>query len=74
VGQFFVPDGKRIKSFSKDYPEFCKDMDLNRWTERRMFYVLLGSAGGEEEARRIGRRWLDKGASCSEPESIADLR
>jgi len=74
VGQFFVPDGKRIKSFAKDYPEFCKDMDLNRWTERRVFCVLLGSARDVDEARRIGRKWLDKGASCVKPESIADLR
>ena len=32
VGQFFVPEGKRIKSFWKDYPEYCKDMEFNRWT------------------------------------------
>jgi len=74
VGQFFVPDGKRIKSFSKDYPEFCKDMELNRWTERRVFCVLLGAARDEKEMRRIGRKWLDKGASCAEPESITSLR
>ena len=74
VGQFFVPDGKRIKSFAKDYPELCNDMVLNRWTERRVFCVLLGSAHDAEEARRIGRKWLDKGVSCAKPESIADLR
>ena len=73
VGQFFVPDGKRIKSFWKDYSGYCKDMDFNRWTARRVFYVLLGSARDWDEVRRIGRSWLDKGKECARPESIADL-
>jgi hypothetical protein len=74
VGQFFVPKGKRIKSFSPDYFDLCKDMELNRWTERRVFHVLLGSADSVDEVKRIGRKWLDKGASCAKPESIAGLR
>jgi hypothetical protein len=74
VGQFFVPDGRRIGLFSRDYPEFCKDMNLNRWTERRVFYVLLGAAGEWTEVRRIGRAWLDKGPACAQPDAIADLR
>jgi len=71
VGQFFVPKGKRIKSFSPDYFDLCKDMELNRWTEGRVFSVLLGSADGYDEIRHIGRKWLDKGATL---ESIAGLR
>jgi hypothetical protein len=74
IGQFFVPDGKRIRSFAGDYPEFCKDMDLNRWTARRVYYVLLGSAKDWDEIRRIGRKWLDQGPACARPESIANLR
>ena len=74
MGQFFVPEGKRIKSFAQDYPVFCRDMELNRWTERRMFYVLLGAARDWEDIRRVGRAWLDKGAACTEPDSIAGLR
>ena len=74
VGQFFVPDGKRIRSFAKDYPETCKDMELNRWTERRVFYVLLGTARNWDDIRRIGRGWLDQGAGCARPESISKLR
>ena len=73
IGHFFVPEGKRIKSFWQDYSEFCKDMDLNQWTARRVFYVLLGAASDWDEVRRIGKNWLDKGADCSRPESIADL-
>ena len=74
VGQFFVPDGKRYQSFVTDHTEYSKDMELNRWTARRVFYVMLGTAGNWGEVRRIGRSWLDKGAACARPESIADLR
>ena len=74
VGQHFVPEGKWIESFVKDYPEYCKDMELNRWTTSRVFYVLLGAARQWDEVRRIGRSWLDKGKACARPESIADLK
>ncbi len=74
IGQFFVPDGKRIKSFGEDYPKYCKDMGLNRWTARRVFYVLLGAARDWDDLRRIGRSWLDKGTGCARPESIANLK
>jgi len=74
VGQFFVPAGKRIRSFATDYPEMCKDMELNRWTERRAFGVLLGAARDWSEIRRIGRKWLDQGTRCIQPESLAGLR
>jgi hypothetical protein len=74
VGQFFVPEGKRLKSFVKDYPEFCKDMELNRWSENQIFYVLLGSATDWKEIHRIGREWLDQGAECARPESIAGIK
>jgi len=74
IGQFFVPEGKRIKSFAKDYPELCQDMDFNRWTERRVYYVLLGAAQNWNDIRRLGRSWLDQGAACARPESIASLK
>ncbi len=74
IGQFFVPPGKRLKSFGTDYPEFCKDMETNRWTERRLFAVLLGAAKDEAEVGRVGRAWLEQGSRCMRPESIARLR
>ena len=74
VGQFFVPDGKRYASFVRDYTEYSKDMDLNRWTARGVFYVLLGTASDWDDVRRIGRAWLDKGRECARPESIANLK
>jgi len=74
IGQFFVPDGKRIRSFGQDYPRFCQDMELNRWTARRVFYVLLGAARHWDDIRRIGRAWLDKRRDCANTKSIADLK
>jgi hypothetical protein len=74
VGQFFVPEGKRIKTFWEDYSGYCNDRKLNRWTSRRVFYVLLGGARGWEDVRRIGRAWLDKDKECARPESLADLK
>jgi len=74
IGHFFVPDGKQIQTFATDYPAFCKDMDLNRWTAQRVFYVLLGAARDWDDLRHIGRRWLDQGADCALPKSIAGLR
>ena len=74
IGQFFVPDGKPLTSFWRDYSSYCKDMDFNRWTERHVFYVLLGSARDLNSIRRIGRSWLDQGSGCARPESIANLK
>ena len=74
IGQFFVPEGKRIKSFWRDYSEYCKDMELNRWTEGRIFYVLLGAALTWGDIRRIGRTWLEKGSDCALPASITGLK
>ena len=74
IGQFFVPEGKRYTSFVKDYFGNGRDMELNHWTEKGVFYVLLGSAQDWDEIRRIGKSWLDKGKSCAKPESISDLR
>jgi hypothetical protein len=68
IGQFFVPEGKRIKSFWRDYSEYCKDMELN-WTARPMYC----SAAPTDVVRRIGRAWLDKepNARCG---NIAGLK
>lgn len=74
VGQFFVPAGRRIRSFWADYSAYCQDMELNRWTERRRFGVLLGTATDWQEIRQLGRRWLAQGPACVSPEHIADLR
>jgi hypothetical protein len=73
VGQFFVPEGKRMRSFRQDYPEYVKDMALNRWTAKHVYYVLLGSAKDWNVVRRFGKSWLDQGPNCARPASIADI-
>ena len=74
IGHFLVPDRRRIRTFWKDYSELCKDMEYNCWTEKRVFYVLLGAARDWDEVRRIARRWLDQGPACARPETIGNLR
>ncbi len=74
VGHHFVPDGKRIKSFSADYSLYCQDMELNRWNERRTFHVLLGTAGDWDDIQRISHGWLNQGEACTRPDSVAGLR
>ena len=74
IGQFLLQDDRQLVSFWRDYSESCNDMVLNRWTERHVFYVLLGSADDWGTIRRIGKAWLDQGAGCARPESIANLK
>ncbi len=74
IGQFFVPPGQRIRDFGRDYPVTCQDMELNRWTERRRFGVLLGTARNRSEVRRLGRAWLDQGNACMHYASLARIR
>jgi hypothetical protein len=73
IGQFFVPEGKRYTSFVGDYFGYSRNMELNHWMARGVFYVLLGTARDWDDIRRIGRSWLEKGKHCAKPESIADL-
>ena len=70
IGQFFVPEGKPYTSFVDDYFGNSQDMELNRWTARRVFYVLIGTARDWNDIRRIGRNWLDKGATSPSPRAL----
>jgi len=74
IGQFFVPEDKPYTSFVDDYFGNARDMELNHWTQRGVFYVLIGAARDWDDIRRIGRSWLDQGQQCAKPESIADLK
>lgn len=69
---YFV--GQPVKDANTDYWAYCKDMELNKWTESRVFYTLTGVAEDYETIRAIGRRWLDKGARCASPDSVTDLQ
>ncbi|HWR15011.1 MAG TPA: hypothetical protein VN577_09290 [Terriglobales bacterium] len=56
-----------------DFLKTLQNMDLNRWTERHVYYTLTGVARDDASVRKIARRWLDKGKECANPASVADL-
>ncbi len=62
-----------LKDAAKDYKREVNDMDLNRWTERHVYYTLTGAARDMESIRKLARRWLEQGHGCARPESIAAL-
>jgi hypothetical protein len=64
---------KPLGSYDPDYINTTKDMEHNKWTERHVFYQLLGASKDLESIRRVARQWLDKGKQCAAAESIADL-
>ena len=65
---------KLLGSYDPDYINITKDMEHNQWTERHVFYQLLGVGKDCESIRRLARQWLDQGEKCAAAESIADLR
>jgi hypothetical protein len=73
-GQFshYIVD-QPIRDAKVDFPKAVTNMELNRWTERHVFYTLTGVARDEATVRSIARRWLDKGSECANPVSVADL-
>ena len=62
-----------IKNAKQDFPAEARDMELNQWTERHVYYTLTGVSWDLESIRRLARLWLDKGNDCARPESIANL-
>jgi hypothetical protein len=62
-----------IRNAKTDFPKALANMDLNRWTERHVFYTLMGATRDVDSVRRIAKRWLDKGRDCANPASVADL-
>lgn len=64
---------KPIQDAKRDFPIEARDMELNRWTERHVYYTLMGVGRDLESIRKLARRWLDKGKQCARPASIADL-
>jgi len=65
---------KPIENAHEDFPVEARDMELNRWTERHVYYTLTGVRPDLDSIRRLARQWLDKGDACARPESVADLR
>jgi len=65
--------GKPIKNSKTDFKPAEADMELNRWSEKHVYYTLTGVSNDLEAIRRLARRWLDHGDQCARPESIANL-
>jgi hypothetical protein len=63
-----------LKDGSKDYAREANDMELNRWSERHVYYTLTGMARDMESIRRLARRWLEKEHACATPDSIEGLQ
>lgn len=70
----FIPKDKPVTSYFHEWKVLSKDMALNHWTERRVFYSLLGCAKQWNEIAIVGRAWLDKDTECAKPSSVAGLR
>lgn len=64
---------KPLMNCKLDYPVATQNMELNRWSERHVYYTLTGVAHDLESIRRLGRQWMDKGQQCARAESIANL-
>jgi len=64
---------KPIEDAHRDYPIEARDMDLNRWSERHVYYTLTGVGKDLESIRRLAARWLGKGKACASPQSVAEL-
>ena len=62
-----------LKDGAKDYGREANDMDLNRWSERHVYYTLTGVANNMQSIRQLAKRWLEQGQACTRPESIAGL-
>lgn len=56
-----------------DFHRETYDMDLNRWSERHVYYTLTGVGRDMESIRKLARLWLGQGRRCATPESIANL-
>ncbi len=64
---------KPMKNPRTDYGPAARDMELNRWSEKHVYYTLTGVAQDLESIRSLAKRWLDQEERCARPESIEGL-
>ncbi|MCL5005537.1 MAG: hypothetical protein M1404_03300 [Acidobacteria bacterium] len=62
-----------LKDVKHDYAIEARDMKLNRWSERHVYYTLTGMSHDLESIRNLARTWLDQGNDCAKPKSVAIL-
>jgi len=63
-----------IDKAGTDYFVVANDMHHNKWSQQRVFYMLIGIGKDFESIHNLARQWLDNGKDCARPESIAELR
>ena len=64
---------KPLKDAHKEFETAARDMDLNRWSEKHVYYTLTGMAHDIETIRRLAKSWLDQGERCAQAESVSTL-
>jgi hypothetical protein len=65
---------KPLKDAKTDYVREANDMELNRWSEKHVYYTLTGVAHNIESIRQLAKQWLDERELCARPESIAKFK
>ena len=63
-----------LQNAKEDFPRETNNMELNAWSERHVYYTLVGCARDIDGIRRTATQWLDQGVDCARPESAAKLR
>ncbi len=48
-------------------------MELNRWSEKHIYFALHGAGKDFEAIRALAKAWLRKGARCADPASVEVL-
>jgi len=56
------------------YGDAVNDRAHLKRTEALVWYSLMGVGREFEDVRRLARKWLKKGTSCAQPESIRNLK
>jgi len=62
-----------LRNAGEDYPIEARDMDLNKWSERHVYYTLIRVGETLESVRGLARQWLDRGSGCANAQTISDL-
>jgi hypothetical protein len=64
---------KPIRDAHNEMELAARDMELNRWSERHVYYTLTGMAENVDQVRGLAKSWLDQGTNCARPESVEHL-
>jgi hypothetical protein len=48
-------------------------MDLNRWSEKHVYYAILGVGRDFDSIRKLAKQWLEKAAKTASPDDVGKL-